>query len=164
MKLYDWQNYVCNYITEHDNGLLYLIDTPGGAGTTWFSRDYCDLHDEAVRVRSTNKRELKGELKHKTGNLDSTHVIFFDFFKTSRVNHKMLAELAESCIVVAFLKPKIGALKPRELNKLKVVAQLVEYIGYPGRLCVFNHKGKDPSGFISPNCDPVTLRRTSHLA
>lgn len=113
-ELYQWQEFVSEYIAENRHGLLMVVDPCGGVGTTWFSTAYSRHYDDVARLRYMTKKDLKRVE-------GSDRAVLFDLFKTSRLNYRMIAELASTRLVVIFLKSSYrDSIDRRFVNRYKI--------------------------------------------
>ena len=99
-RLYEWQAKLLTELEEADNGIVFVVDLTGCQGTTWFTKYYSELHNDAKRLRYTMRKPMRAAAR------EGVRVFLFDFLRSKHgdISYEFLEDLAASHVVVAMLK------------------------------------------------------------
>ena len=75
----EWQEHLNDLLTlpPNDREIIFVVDTEGGKGKTWFAKQYCKAHDDAQYLEPAKKVDMAYALQ------DSLRVLFVNITRTS---------------------------------------------------------------------------------
>lgn len=95
--LHDWQSELNKRLLRapDDRKIIFVIDSIGNKGKTWFAKYYCQLHDNAVLMVPTKRNDMAYLLP------DQFRVLFLDCTRrqVESLDYPFLEQVKNGCVV-----------------------------------------------------------------